>query len=137
MATRKTGCLDNLFAKFLLQQEINEVGIFCKGKSLEKHIIEVEKKLKELSIQQDKKFDFLVKTLQEDVFLEIQSRQDFQEDYDYVIKQLQHIHGDSKTSISRCSSVLEIKQRPGQKMKDFVSEIRINVMKLFPHENKE
>ena len=131
------GSLENLFAKFLMKQEAIEVGIFSKGKSLEKHILAIEKKFKELNLQGDQKVNFLIKTLDEDVLLEIQSRQDFKDDYDYIIDQLRSIHGETKTSVSLCSSVLDIKQKPGQKIRDFISEIRVSVMKLFPNEGSE
>ena len=137
MATRKMGSLENLFAKFLMKQEAIEVGIFTKGKSLEKHILAVEKKFKELNLQGDQRVNFLIKTLDEDVLLEIQSRQDFKDDYDCIIDQLRSIHGETKTSVSLCTSVLEIKQKPGQKIKDYISEIRVSVMKLFPNESSE
>ena len=136
MATKRMGSLENLFAKLLVKQEAMEVGIFSKGKSLEKHLVAVEKKCKELNIQDNQKAEFLIRTLDEDIFLEIQSCQDFVEEYEYLLKQLRLMHGEAKSQVSLCTSVLNIKQKSNQKIKDFVSEIRITVMKLFPDEDK-
>ena len=112
MATRKS-TIEALFSQLLIRQEMLDVGKFQKGKSLEKHLIAVERKLEELVIPKDQKASMLLRTLDDEIELELRSCHDFVEDYTYIVGVLKEFYGADNTSVSLCSVLLNIKQKPG------------------------
>ena len=136
MATR-IKALENLFARIFLRDELSSIGKFHHGKSLSKHLNAVKNKIKELEIQEDQHAAILLRTLDEDVVLEIKSCHDYVEEFDFIVNALEQFHGEKASSIGLCSSLLKVKQKPGQSLRDFVSEIRITTMKLFPDVSAE
>ena len=114
-----------------------DVGKFQKGKSLERHLNAVEKKLDELAIPKDQKASMLLRTLDDEIELELRSCHDFVEDYAYIVAVLREFYGADTTSVSLCSALLNIKQKPGQSIRDFMSEIRVATMRLFPDRNAD
>ena len=92
----------------------------------------VQKKIKDLSIQEDQHASVLLRTLDDDVILELRSCYDYVENYDYIVKMLKQFYGDDTSPFGLCTSLLNVKQKPGQSIRDFVSEIRVTTMRLFP-----
>lgn len=134
MATRKTS-LENLFSKLLLRQEIADIENFKRGKNLEKHLKLVEEKIQELNIHANEKAKFLLKTLDENIRLELKAFPNFKEDFDWLVETLKEVYGQTASPVSLCVSLLNVRQRSGQMIQDFISEIRITAMRLFPDEN--
>jgi len=135
MATTKKNSLEIILSKLFIQNELNDIGRFSRGKPLEKHLSAVQTKIDDLSVQEDKKAAILLKTLDEEVILELRSCHDYVEDYGYLVKMLRQFYGEDNTAVGLCSSLLNIKQKTGQSIRDFVSEVRVTTMRLFPNKN--
>jgi len=136
MATRVKN-LEHLFSKMFVRQEIYEIGLFKKGKNLQKHLTLVKDKLKELGVNEDSKYAYLIKTLDDDILLELKACFEFEEKFEVVEKLLEELYGEYATPISRCVSLLNIKQKQGQTVKDFLSEIRVETMRLCPDSDRD
>jgi len=129
--------LEHLFSKMFVRQEIYEIGLFKKGKNLQKHLTLVKDKLKELGVNEDSKYAYLIKTLDDDILLELKACFEFEEKFEVVEKLLEELYGEYATPISRCVSLLNIKQKQGQTVKDFLSEIRVETMRLCPDSDRD
>ena len=94
MATTEKNSLEIILSKLFIQNELNDIGRFSRGKPLEKHLSAVQTKIDDLSVQEDKKAAILLKTLDEEVILELRSCHDYVEDYDYLVKMLRQFYGE-------------------------------------------
>jgi len=135
MATKKT--LENLFSKLYIQSELSGIGVFHRGKRITDHLNNVQNKIKDLGIPEDQQASVLLRTLDENIVLELRSCHDFCEEYDFIVKKLEDFYGDYNTPVSLCTSLLAVKQKPGQSLRDFISEIRVTTMRLFPGKGAE
>ena len=120
--------VETIFAKWMLKEEIVEIGKFKKGKDVRKHLSKVEKKIDTLKVKQEDRFDFLAKTLDEDILLELEAHVDFEEDFDWAKKILLKIYGEHYSEIKSRCELLKI-QQVQLSLKDYLSEIRISGVK--------
>ncbi|MEL7307647.1 MAG: hypothetical protein AAGK05_07085 [Pseudomonadota bacterium] len=127
--------MELILSKLFIQNELNDVGRFTRGKPLEKHLNAVQKKIDILNIQEEKKASILLQTLDDDVVLELRSFHDYVEDYEYLVNKLRQFYGEDNSAVGLCATLLDIKQKPGQSIRDFISEIRVTTMRLFPNKN--
>lgn len=137
MATKKTNPMEMLFSKMFIKQEIADIGIFKKGKDIEKHIKNFEDKIKELNISEDDMFKYFIKTIDEDVLLEMEASPKYDGSYKFIVQSLKENYKLETTKIKLCSSLLDIKQKQTQSTKEFLSEIKVSAMKIFPNESHQ
>ena len=130
--------MENIFSRIFIRQEITDIGIFRKGKNIQKHLKSVHEKIIELSVPMHQRCNFLMKTLDEDILLELRACFEFQEKYELIVSLLKELYEEpTTTEISVGASLLCVKQKPGQKIKDYISEIRVESMRLWPNGDKE
>lgn len=126
--------LEKVFTKFLIREELAEIGLFNKGKDLDEHLRKVEKRIKDLEIPEEGKANFLLKTFHENVLLEMNSiNTNYEnESYEWIIRKLSELYKEKSSKMRIYNELLNIKQKEGQSIKDFISEIRIKCSKFIP-----
>ena len=130
---------EKLFEKLLMKDEMIQVGIFDRDKNICDHITDVKNKINDLNIHQESNAKFLLQTLSKDVHLELASFFDFHDNknnFEWIVEKLTTLYAPKKSECSAFVELLKVRQRPGQKMSDYVSNIRISAMKLMPYEDR-
>jgi len=126
--------LDLLISRLLIKDEIDSIGLFTNEKDIQHHLHQVEIKFKELKINEKDKRDFLFKSLSENIKLELSALIDYEENYEnynYIKNKLIELYSKKKSTVSPYLELLKIKQLPGQTLKEYLSAIRIQGIKIF------
>ena len=133
MATRsEPTIMEKMFTRFIIKEELNEIGIFKRGKCILNHINKLEEKLTELQLNETEKATALLKSLDENCRLELQSILDFRHDYKYLSKKCRELFADKISEVSAYVDLLNLHQGKCQSLKEFVSDIRIKAMNVLP-----
>ena len=125
----------------LLANDVPKPRPFCKGMNTKLHLQAVENYLRQLKVTDDKvKFDVLLNTLEENCQFEIFSLLDYDEtarDSKWLSKTIQRLFGEKESQLTNMMRLLTIKQKPKQKLNDYISEIRVEAFKIFGTDDKE
>ena len=84
------------------------------------------------------KFDILLNTLEQDCQYEIFSLLDYNDkvgDSKWLVSTIERLYGEKETHFKNMLRLLKVRQKPNQKLAEFVSEVRIEGFKIFGHEN--
>ena len=114
--------------------EWEEIGKFKIGDDLSSHLRKIISKKEELDITEKELLKFLLKSLHEDVIYEIKALPEYienKEDINWYFKTLEKLYGEDKTELSNYGQLFNIKQKPNQSLREFISEIRVTGYKLF------
>ena len=127
MASRELRTLRNNF-------EWEEIGKFKMGDDLASHLRKIISKKEELDTPEKESLKFLLKSLHEDVIYEIKALPEYKdnkEDINWYFKTLESLYGENKTEISNYGQLFNIRQKPNQSLREFISEIRVSGYKIF------
>ena len=128
------------FTRFLMN-DIPKPRPFCKGMNVKLHLQAVDNYLRQLKVTDDKvKFDILLNTLEENCQYQIFSLIEFDDntgDPKWLCQTISNLFGEKDTPMNNMMKLLSVKQRPKQKLHDFLAEIRIEAYKIFGRGNKE
>ena len=125
----------------LLVDNIPKPRPFCKGMNAKLHLQTVDKYLRQAKVTDEKtKCDVLLNTLEENSQYEIYSLLDYDDNaYNskWLCKTILNLFGEKETVMTNMMKLLTVKQKPRQKLNDFVSEIRVEGYKIFGTDDKE
>jgi len=129
-----TTSLDLLIQRLLIKDEIQSIGIFSTEKDVNHHLHQIDNKIMELKINDNEKRDFLFRSLSDDVKLELSALIDYEDNYnsfDYLKKKMVELYSKKKSAVSPYLELMKTKQLPGQSLKEYLSMIRIQGVKVF------
>ena len=125
----------------ILANEVPKPRQFLKGMNVKLHLHAVDYYLKQLKISDDKlKCDLLLNTLEEDCKFEIFTLLDYDEhqhDPEWLVNTILRLFGEKETKVKHMIKILKLKQKPTQKLSDFISEIRVEAYKIYGREDKD
>ena len=130
----------DLFCTMMWRDELFQIGIFKSTDDIKKHLFLVSQKINQLNVPDDKKSDFLCRSLHQDVLYELASLKDYETNkanYDWIKKRLEELFGQKYSKVTSYLNVLKVKQLPGQSTRSFLSNVRIHCQKLFTNETVE
>lgn len=130
--------LKSIMANFVLKEDIGEIGLFKHGKNINEHLRQVEGKLMENDVVKEEWKKWLLRTITEDIRLELETYCEGLEDctYDWIKSKLTEIYGKKTSNVNTISGLLMAKQE-NKTVKEFASLIRVKTMKLFEGDSKE
>lgn len=129
-----------LLTKFMRKDEMSLVKKFKTGNNIEKHLRTVAAKMDELRVEDDDKGNVLLDTLDERVKHEIFALPNFKQNkssYEWIVRNLRHIFHSKLSKVNPLVELLQIKQLPQQKLRDFVSAIRVEAWRIMGEEDEE
>lgn len=124
--------MSSLLTNLLCKDEIWSISQYKSGCNINKHLSIVEDKIKQLQLDEKRKCDFLLKTLSQDVFYELSSLAEFDQQrycYDWIVKSLIALFGQKESKISAYMDLCRIQQQPNQTTREFLSSIRVSAQK--------
>ena len=116
--------LQVLLSNLLWKDELFQIGLFKSNENVQKHLFHVSQKLAELNVPVEK----------QDILYELASVSDFEakkDDIKWLKQKLEELFGKKQSKVSSYSSVLKIKQLPGQSTRSYLSNVRIHCQKHF------
>lgn len=124
--------LQVLLSSLMWKDEILQIGLFRQGENIEKHVSNVEQKIDELKILPDKQAEFIKKTLHQDILYELATITDFSSNktsFEWIKKTLLDLFASKESKVSSIAYLLKIQQQPGQNLREFLSQVRIECQK--------
>ena len=114
----------------LLRKELIEKPstLVTRGLDIDNHISKLDKFLKSISVSDDEtKIAMLCTTLDDVVHAELCCQLDYSEskDYKWMCQKLKSLFVKKESDASPLMKLLEIKQKVGQSIREFLSEIRV------------
>jgi len=125
--------LDLLLSRLLIKDELATIGCFTPQKDINHHLHQISMKMNELAIKDEDQASFLLKSLSDDIKLELSSMVEYEKkcnSYSYLKEKLIELYSVKKSTVSPYLELLKIKQQPGQNIKEYLSAIRIQGMKV-------
>jgi len=122
-----------LLTTLLRKELIEKPSTFTRGLDIDNHISKLDKFFKSISVSDDEtKIAMLCTTLDDDVHAELCCQLDYSEseDYKWMCQKLKSLFVKKESEASPLMKLLEIKQKVGQSIREFLSEIRVEGYKL-------
>ena len=126
-----------LLRKLLIQEEMSDLPYFNKGKDINSHLIVLDEKFNSLNLDESTKIRKLMKTLNEEVAIELKSQVDYDsnsDNYLYLCNKLKTLFGKQRSPSERYMQMLDIKQSDVESIRDFISRIRVTGYKVLREE---
>ena len=125
----------------MLLNETPRPKIFNRGSNVKLHLQAVDTYLIQLKVTDDKtKFDVLLNSIEEDCRYEIFSLFEYDDNVGnskWLVSTFQRLFGEKETPLKSMMRLLKVRQKPKQKLSEFLSEVRIEGFKVYGHTNKE
>ena len=137
---RGLNILEKLLIDNVNRNEIQEIKKYKHGKCIDKHLNIVDSKLSEMNVEESDKAKFLIDTLDSKVKHELYSSLEFKSnknDYTWVSKRLKDLFHEKQSTVNKLLELLKIKQSPSQRIRDFLSDIRVKSWKLMMDDEED
>ena len=130
---------EKLISMLFAKEEMREIPMFYRAKDINLHLKLVNEKFDLLNIQPTERMPLLMQTLHDDVKMEIKMEgyQANSGTYESLCKLLKKTYKRKKTPVSCFLSMTNIKQTPGQTVRDFLSVVRVEGYKLLSNEEPD
>ena len=135
-----TQSFERILAKFLYKEEIRNLLFFTRHCDIDRYLQKIKNKIGNLQIPKEDHVNILRNSLHDDVFMEIQSVSDWEneiKEFDSFCAFLCKIFRQKKSAVTNLINLLDIKQSPAQSTRDFLSVIRVEGHKVLANENAE
>lgn len=103
---------------------------FKRGGDIDQHIRKFEQLANYASIKLEDKATMFLNSLDEEVQYELYSYLDYTCEYEWIKKALQALYKPKESAVSPLAKLLCVKQKQGQKLADFKSDIRVAAYKI-------
>lgn len=122
-----------LFSKVMRKEEIASMKKFKAGDNFDLHLKLVQAKFEEMQIEDYEKISFLFETLHDRVKHELFTVPNYKENkssLNWITTQLKFLFQPKTSKVNSLVELLTIKQLPQQKVRDFMSAIRVEAWRL-------
>jgi len=122
-----------LLTTLLRKELIQKPPIYSRGLDIDNHILKLDNFFKAICVgDNETKISILCTTLDDDVHAELCCQSDYSEDknYQWICDRLKKLFIRKESDASPLIKLLEIKQKDGQSLRDYLSEIRVEGYKL-------
>ena len=122
-----------LLCRLMRKDEVSSIKKFSTGGNFDIHMKLVIAKMEELNIDGDDRVSFLLDTLDDRVKHELFVLPDFhvnKKSLPWIDKQLREIFQPKTSAVNPLVELLQIKQHPQQKLRDYVSAIRVEAWRV-------
>ena len=142
MASREVepSLLERMCLLSIKREEFNKLKKFKAGRNVKHHFINLEEKFDDLSISEEEKPTYLLESLNDDVKHELFALPQYKankKNYTWLKNKLMIIFKEKETKIGTMVNLLNLKQKPNQSVREFISEIRIESWKVMGDEDAE
>ena len=133
------GC-ERLLSLMVKKEEMRQIPIYYRARDINLHLKSVQEKVEMLQLDETEKVYLLMATLHEDVQMEMKMESGYKEannEYESLCKLLRKMYRKKTTPVSSYLNMLNIKQTPGQSLRDFLSIVRIEGYKQLSSETPD
>jgi hypothetical protein len=126
------GNLESLLHAFL-QRPLYEAKLFKRGNDIKEHLRKVEEYLKIVSFEENGKCSYLLNSFDESIQYELFSHYEYAancNNYDWLRDKLKEMLGEKTSTATPLMQLLKLKQHSDQTLRDFVTNIRVNAVKI-------
>lgn len=128
-----TNLLQRLLLRTIRKEEIQTIKCFKAGKNIRQHIKIVTNKCDELKLEEQEKIEFILDSLDKNVKYELFAQPGYNENrgnLKWITDKLTKLFHTKESGVTTLVEFLQLKQLPHQKLRDFISTIRIESWNL-------
>ena len=135
--TGGSGALEGLLKQFLRCTTINEhltaPKVMKRGNDWKEHLRKVEEYINVIGFDESSKCAYLINSLEESIQYELYSQLEYSsnsKDFTWLCGKLQQMLRERRSSARPLMQLLKTKQGPEQPLKEFITDIRVNAIKI-------
>ena len=130
--------LEKMLLRTMKKEEFRDMKKFKVGRNMKRHLITVESMFEEFNVKEEEKPMYLMDTIGDDEKYELFAVQDYKNNkkkYSWLKAKLLDLFKEKESEVSTLVDFLNIKQKPDQSTREFVSQIRIEAWKIMGDED--
>jgi hypothetical protein len=135
--TGDSGLVSELARKWFLREQLVSPKTFKRGDSIKDHLRKVDEYASAVGFTSEGKVSFLLNSLEEQVQFELFSLLAYAENaanYAWICSTLESLFTPKHSAVSPLLKLLKVRQGAGQLLQDYVSDIRVNAIRILgPH----
>ena len=136
----KMNIIEKLLLTSVQKNELKEIKKYKSGKNIKQHLQKIDTKLDEMKICEKEKATFLIDSLEKRAQNELYSLPQFKANkcnYEWIKETLKDLFHVKVSDVNPLMELLNLKQQPKQRIRDFLSDVRIKAWKLMSDEGSD
>ena len=139
MASR-SNLMERYLTNIVRREELNALKKFKVGKDIHRHLCNIEQKFEELDIPVEEQAKLIFNSVEEVVQQEIQMQMGFKankKNQQWMKEKLIVLYESVQSPVHKMVDLLHVKQQSGQKLREFVRELRIAAWRIMADTDEE